>query len=403
MNQFNPSVLMFGWELPPFNSGGLGVACYGLAEGLVHYGVDLSFALPHQFPYNIPFLKILDHRAHGMNVFGINSLLQSYQTQTAYSSRYAQGFSQKLSMYGHNIYEEAIRFGDIGATLAKNGSYQLVHSHDWMTYPAGMAAREAAGIPFVAHVHATEFDRTGGNVDSRIADLEYQGLSHADKVITVSDYTKNIVHQYYSIPKDKIQVVHNGITPVDYTAADIKRVFPHDHIVLYVGRLTFQKGLEYFLRSAKKVLELHPNTIFIVAGDGDMFHRHILEAGSLQISSKVIFTGFVTGEKLRSLYQIADVFVMPSVSEPYGLVVLEALASGVPCIVSKQSGVIETVRNILTVDFWDVDKMAHQISTVLSFPKLSREMVLHAQDELKGLTWDHAARKTLSVYQSVLA
>jgi glycosyltransferase involved in cell wall biosynthesis len=401
-NNNNINVLMFGWELPPYNSGGLGVACYGLAKGLTSQGVNISFALPRVLPYNIPFMKILDHHSDMLSLTAINSLMRSYMTNQDYFSLTQSANRQQLSLYGANLYEEAIRFGDMAASWAKSEPCQIIHAHDWMTYPAGMSAKRVCHQPFVAHVHATEFDRTGGNVDQRIAELEYQGLTAADQVITVSGYTKDVVNRYYGINKDKITVVHNGVDPVEFTAADIRRVFPNDHIALYVGRLTFQKGIEYFLRAAQEVLTYHPDTVFIVAGDGDMFTRHVLESAYLGISSRVIFTGFLTGQKLHSLYQMADVFVMPSVSEPYGLVVLEALASGVPCIVSKQSGVIESVKNLYTVDFWDTHKMAGLINTVLSHPELSKQMVHQAQQELKSLTWDHAARKTLSVYQSLL-
>ena len=393
---------MFGWELPPYNSGGLGVACYGLARGLCHQGVSISFALPRQLPYHIPFMNILGYDLYGLHPVAINSLLKSYMTNSQYQHLTTETDQDHLKMYGHTLYDEAMRFGSMAASWASHVPCHLNHAHDWMTYPAGMSAKRINGKPLVAHVHATEFDRTGGHVDSRIADLEYQGLTTADKIITVSHYTKNIVNQYYGIPQDKITVVYNGVDPLEFSATDVRRVFPNDHIVLYVGRLTFQKGIEYFLRSAAKVLEYHPNTVFIIVGDGDMFTRHVLESAYLGISSRVIFTGFLTGAKLHSIYQMADAFVMPSVSEPYGLVVLEALASGVPCIVSKQSGVTETVKNIFTVDFWDTDKMAHLIDTVLTHPHLSKEMVQHARHELKALSWDNAARKTLSVYQSLL-
>jgi glycosyltransferase involved in cell wall biosynthesis len=402
MNQNPLSVLMFGWELPPFNSGGMGVACYGLAKGLAHCGVKINFALPRRLPHHIPFLNLLGYDLVGTGVTAINSMMKSYMTSSEYSSLSEMENRQHLSIYGKDLYEEALRFGDVAGSWANSVPNDVIHAHDWMTYPAGMRAQKASGHPLVAHVHATEFDRTGGNVDGRIADMEYQGLSAADHVITVSGYTKNLVHNYYGIPQDKITVVYNGVDPAEFTAADIRRVFPHDHIVLYVGRLTFQKGIEYFLRAAQKVLEYHPNTVFIVVGDGDMFTRHVIEAAGLGISSRVIFTGFLHGEKLRSIYQMSDLFVMPSVSEPYGLVVLEALSSGLPCIVSKQAGVTETVKNIYTVDFWDTQKMAELMNTVLSHPGLSHEMVNRAKQELKTLSWDSAAQKTLSVYRSLI-
>jgi glycogen synthase len=254
----------------------------------------------------------------------------------------------------------------------------------------------------VAHVHATEFDRTGGSVDPRIADLEYRGLTAADKVIAVSQYTKDVIAKHYSIAPQKIAVVHNGIDPVEFTPVDVRQVFPHDKIVLYVGRLTFQKGVDHFLKAAREVLIHRPDTVFLIVGDGDMYHQLIMEAAGHGIAHRVIFTGFMSGDKLRAMYHMADAFVMPSISEPYGLVALEAIASGVPTIISKQSGVSETIRHVHKVDFWDINKMAGAICRVLDYPAQSQEMVRLAKKELQRNTWDRAAQKTLSVYQSLI-
>jgi glycosyltransferase involved in cell wall biosynthesis len=304
-------------------------------------------------------------------------------------------------MYGTTLYDEALRFGHAAAAWAKSEHFNLIHAHDWMTYPAGMTASAISGKPWVAHIHATEFDRTGGHVDQRIADLEYQGLTSANKVIAVSNYTKGIVAHEYGVKPDKIVVVHNGVDPADFDASDVRRVFPNDHIVLFVGRLTFQKGVEYFLRSAQCTLKHHPNTVFIIAGDGDMYFRHIMESAALGLSQRVIFAGHVTGQKLSSLYHMADVFVMPSVSEPYGIVALEAIASGVPCVVSKTSGVCEAVKNVYQVDFWNTDQIGQTISNILSYPASAGEMTQQAKRELDCLTWNNAAVKTLSVYDSL--
>jgi glycosyltransferase involved in cell wall biosynthesis len=364
--------------------------------------VQIAFALPKRLPYQVPFMRILDHDLYHSSVTAINSTLTAYQTSRNYQTLLPSTDSQHLSHYGTTLYDEALRFGHAAAAWARSETFDLVHAHDWMTYPAGMTASAVSSKPWVAHVHATEFDRTGGHIDQRIADLEYQGLRDADQVITVSSYTKNVVTHEYGINPEKITVVHNGIDPAEFNAADVRRVFPHDHIVLFVGRLTFQKGVEYFLQSAKMTLLQHPNTVFIVAGDGDMYYRHIMEAANLGISHRVVFAGHLTGPKLQSLYRMADVFVMPSVSEPYGIVALEAIASGVPCIVSKTSGVVETVKNLYTVDFWDTQKMGRLISHILSYPKTAAELTYQARRELKTITWDKAAQKTLAVYQSLV-
>lgn len=394
-------VLMFGWELPPYNSGGLGVACYGLTQGLSSLGVPISFALPRQLPYHIPFMNILTHEISGVNVTAINSTLKAYLTAQDYQQIASREYHQALRLYGQSLYDEAVRFGQLASAWATSVPHTIVHMHDWMTYPAGMTASAKSGQPLVAHVHATEYDRTGGHVDSRIADLEYQGLQAADHVITVSQYTKNVVNNYYAVPPDKITVVHNGIDLVEFTPQDVRRVFPNDHIVLFAGRLTFQKGVDYFLKTAALVLQHHPDTVFIVAGSGDMYQQHLLESASLGIAKHVIFTGHLSGEKLKALYRMADVFVMPSVSEPYGLVALEALACGVPCIVSKQSGVSEVVNSVFTVDFWDTHKMASYINHILSYPQINQERVRHAQNDLNHLSWINAAHKTLGVYQQL--
>lgn len=396
-------VMMLGWELPPHNTGGLGVACYGLAKGLSQRGVRINFALPRKLSVNVPFMHVLDHKLQGVQVTAINSLLQAYLTNIKYTQTTNHLSEQELSMYGNSLYEEALRFADMATAWSKAKPHQVIHAHDWMTYPAAIKARKVSGRPFVAHIHATEYDRTGGSVNPQIAELEYQGLNKADTVIAVSEYTKKMVSHYYSVPEKKISVVHNGVDSLEFAASDIRRVFPNDKIVLFVGRLTFQKGVEYFLRAAKRVLVRHPNTVFVVAGHGDMYERLIMESAYLDIAHRVVFTGFLSGDKLRSVYHMADVFVMPSVSEPYGIVALEALAAGTPTIISRQSGVAETVEHVFKVDFWDTKKMAGQINALLEYPELGKVMADHAKREVMQMTWDAAAEKTINVYNQVLS
>ncbi len=394
---------MFGWELPPHNTGGLGVACYGLTKGLAQEGVRVAFALPRPLDGGIPFMEVLPQEIDGVDITAINSHIQAYMTADEYEDL-LNYYVHKVTypVHGGNLYEEALRFGALGEMWSKTKPHDIVHAHDWMTYPAGVRASKASGKPLVLHVHATEFDRTGGNVDPRIADIEYRGLSQAHKIIAVSNYTKNIIHDKYSIPLERIAVVHNGVDSVEFSASDIRKVFPQDKIVLYVGRLTFQKGVEYFLKAAREVLNHNPNTLFIVAGTGDMERRLIMESAYLGIGNRVIFTGFTQGERLRTLYQMADVFVMPSVSEPYGIVALEAVSCGIPSIISKQSGVSETLNHVFKVDFWDTQKIAHQILSILNFPKLAAERANSARLEAKKMTWQKAATETLSLYQSLI-
>lgn len=393
---------MFGWELPPHNTGGLGVACYGLAKGLTSQGVNISFGLPRPLPNDIPFLQMLPTDIDGFSVTALNAYLYPYQTNRQYlQNRYSLA-SLLETEYSTNIYNEAQHFADLGAEWAKTQTHQLVHVHDWMTYPAGMAATKKSGNPLVAHVHATEFDRTGGNVDQRIAEIEYEGLTKADQIIAVSNYTKKVIHNKYNVPNDKITVVHNGIDVTDFTPQDIRSVFPQDKVVLFVGRLTFQKGVDYFLESAKLVLAEHPDTVFVIAGTGDMQQHLMMQAAYLGIGNRVIFSGFLTGKKLDSVYQMADVFVMPSVSEPYGIVALEAVARGIPAIISKQSGVAETLSNVHTVDYWNTDLLAQEITNILRYPNTAREWAKSAMLEARHQTWDLAASKTIQVYQQLL-
>lgn len=389
---------MFGWELPPQNTGGLGVACYGLAKGLSRQNVSIAFGLPRPLQSNIPFMDLLEDSSDVMSITAINSLLMAYQTKHQYTHTFTTTPNCKHNHYCSNLYEEANRFGDLGSRWAATKQHGLIHVHDWMTYPAGSMAAKRSGKALIAHIHATEYDRTGGNVDPRIAEIEYQGLNRADHVIAVSNYTKNIIHDKYNVPLEKVTVVHNGIDPVEFSPKDFRTVFPNDKIVLFVGRLTFQKGVDYFLKSAKQVLNHVPNTVFVIAGTGDMEHYLMMESAYLGIGNRVIFSGFIQGKSLQELYHMANVFVMPSVSEPYGIVALEAVAAGVPSIISKQSGVSETLQSVRKVDFWDTHKLADEIIHILKYPQLASEWSHAAKLEAISQTWDKAATKIKEVY-----
>lgn len=396
------NVLMFGWELPPDNSGGLGVACYGLAKGLSGLGVNISFALPRRLRANVSFMRVLSHKLQGMQVTAINSLLEAYMSPQEYTSYRSSVTNERLAIYGRSMLEEATRFGEMAAAWSRTQPHNVIHAHDWMTYQAAMKAQRVSGRPWVAHIHATEYDRTGGRVNNQIAEIEYQGLNKADRVIAVSGYTKDIVNRYYGVPLDRIEVVHNGIDLVEFEPADLRKVFPNDNVVLFVGRLTFQKGVDYFLEAAQVLLKTHKNTIFLVVGHGDKYEELVMKSACLGISNRVVFPGFLSGRQLRACYQMADVFVMPSVSEPYGIVALEALASNTPAIISRQSGVAETLTNVYKVDFWDVSRMAKLMATVLDYPRLSSELAGMAKKEAAKMTWEIAAQKTRAVYSQLI-
>jgi glycosyltransferase involved in cell wall biosynthesis len=394
---------MFGWELPPENSGGLGVACLGLTKELCGRGVDLTFVVPRKTKaMEKNFMNLL---AAGVRYKEIEfeSPLTPYVDSKSYKSILKE---EENNIYGKNLFEEVSRYRKCAKKIALHEKFDIIHAHDWLSFGAGIEAKKITGKPLVAHVHATEYDRGGGkNVDPRVYKREKEGMEMADKIIAVSNYTKRIIVNEYSIPEEKVEVAHNGVDlkekPVgEKMLEEIKEA--GKKIVLFVGRLTLQKGPDYFLRAAKKVSEYKDDVLFIIAGSGDMERQVMDEAGRLQISDKVIFPGFIRGEKLHGLYKAADLFIMPSVSEPFGLTPLESLINGTPVILSKQSGVSEVVSHALKVDFWDTDEMANQILTSLENDSMIKCLAKNGKKEVKKITWEAAADKCLQVYQNLI-
>ncbi len=300
--------------------------------------------------------------------------------------------------YGGDLISDVRRYAEMALRLSKNETFDVIHAHDWMTYAAGMAIARYSGKPLVVHVHSTEFDRSGENVNQFIYDIERRGMHSAMRIITVSYWTKNIILKRYGVDEDRVRVVWNGI---DKELRKVKRpdIRSDDKIVLFLGRITMQKGPEYFIAAAKRVLEKINNVKFIVAGSGDMARRMIEMAASMGIGHKVLFTGFLRGDDVAKVFKMADCYVMPSVSEPFGISPLEALSHNVPVIISKQSGVSEVLTHALKIDFWDVDEMANKIVAVLKHPPLSQTMKHHGEFELRQLTWDGAAEKCIDIYQ----
>jgi glycosyltransferase involved in cell wall biosynthesis len=288
------------------------------------------------------------------------------------------------------------RYAILAKKIAKDEEHDIIHAHDWMTYHAGINAKKASQKPLVVHLHATEFDRTGGHPDARISHIEWQGLSKADRIIANSNYTKQNIIKHYKIAANKIDVVHWGIDDVDVPQFDTP--LKKDHIVLFLGRVTLQKGPDYFIEVAKKVLEHEPTTKFIIAGDGDMLPRVINRAAELGIADKIIFTGALTGDDVHRAFKTADVYVMPSVSEPFGLVALESLKNGTPVIISKQSGVAEVLKHALKVDFWDINEMTNKIVGVLRHPALKEDLREHGMREVQKFNLDDPARKVIDAY-----
>jgi glycosyltransferase involved in cell wall biosynthesis len=328
----------------------------------------------------------------------INSLLKPYLSSGDYIILKNKKYNP--NMYGASLFEEVYRYSEEAKQIALLENFDVIHCHDWMTFKAGINAKNIKNSPLVVHVHSTEFDRTGGHgVNQYVYDIEKEGMENADAVIAVSNFTKNKIIQHYGINPDKIYVVHNAVEPKDNVIFEIKR---YNKIVLFLGRVTLQKGPDYFLYAAKKVLEHDPNVKFIIAGSGDMEPFIIEKAAELGISKNVLFAGFLQGNDVDKAYKMADLYVMPSVSEPFGITALEAIRNGTPILISKQSGVSEVVKHCLKADFWDIDDIANKILAALSYKTLHETLKEHASLEIKKFNWDEPAKKCIDIYNKLL-
>jgi glycogen(starch) synthase len=423
-------VFMLGWEFPPFISGGLGTACYGLTKALDQLGVKVTFVLPKMVDSRYAtHVKLLtpgwrnrdgetakQQGLKNVTFRSIMSALRPYATPAAYDEkiseilrrRRAAGAAAGLTEvnagldYAGDLYREVHRYAAMAMELAQEEEFDVIHAHDWMTYPAAVGVAAMTGKPLVVHIHSTEFDRSGEHVNQLVYDIERQGLQQADKVIAVSQFTRGIVISRYGIPGDKVEVVYNGVERNGSWSVAPISIRREEKIVLFLGRITMQKGPEYFLYAAKKVLEVMDNVKFVMAGSGDLMHRSVELAAQLGIGHKVLFTGFLRGGDVRRIYKLADLYVMPSVSEPFGIAPLEALDNDVPVIISKQSGVSEVLRHALKVDFWDVNEMANKMVAVLKYPPLQMTLRSHGNFEVRKLRWRDAARRCLEIYQEML-
>lgn len=423
-------VFMLGWEFPPFISGGLGTACYGLTEAMDQLGIKVTFVLPRMvdgkytthvkllsphsqmsaMPFGFPELKNVVFRT-------ISSPLVPYSTPDTFERRIKENSRRKRhgnvgvtdqfigpTDYSSNLYTEVHRYAAVAAELARNEQFDIVHAHDWMTYPAGITVAAMSGKPLIVHVHSTEFDRSGDNVNQVIYNIEREGMERADKVITVSHFTRKIIIGRYGVSGEKVEVVHNGVGHNgngDWSLAKTG-IGKDEKIVLFLGRITMQKGPEYFLQAAKKVLEVVDNVKFVMVGSGDLMHRTVEMAAELGIGHKVLFTGFLRGEDVQKIYRMADLYVMPSVSEPFGIAPLEALENDVPVIISKQSGVSEVLMHALKVDFWDVYEIANKIVAVLKYPPLEATLRNHGNYEVRKLRWKDSAAKCMKIYEETM-
>ena len=396
------NVLMFGWEFPPFNSGGLGTACYGLTRGLSREGAKVTFVIPRNANADYGFLKLIAANIK-VKLLGVKSALNAYATSQDYAEQLANVKSKAdaaFYIYGRNLFEEVERYAKKAAEIAAEEPHEVIHAHEWLTFKAGIAAKKVSGKPLIVHVHATEFDRTGGTgLNQRVYDIERAGMHAADAVIAVSNYTKNKIVQHYGISPDKVSVVHNAID-AERNASQISS--KSGKTVLYLGRVTLKKGPDYFIEAAKRVLEKEPDARFIVAGSGDMEGKVIEKAARLGISDKVFFTGFLRKHDIAKAYSMASLYVMPSVSEPFGLTPLEAAINRTPVLISKQSGVSEVFKNCLRVDFWNIDEMANKIIAVLRHNELQQSLTENGYSEVSAMSWNNAARKCVQIYSSLL-
>lgn len=400
-------ILTFGWDFPPSRNGGLGVACYGLTRELSQTGVEVIFVLPRtQETMGTPRFVFAD-TSRSVKVRPVASYLKPYQAadSVVYS---LEGYDAvgKPIIKTRTIIEEAHRFAHQASLIAQEEEFDIIHAHDWTSYLAGVAAKRASGKPLILHVHATSFDQAASeNVDPGIFKIECEALAFADKVVTVSGWTRDIIIRKHGVDPAKVEVVHNGCDtyePPRYepTLAALKA--EGKKIILYHGRITIQKGVDYFVRAARRVVDVDPNVVFVISGWGDMTNQIIAQVGALGLSKHVIFAGALWEAERDRMYQSADLVVMPSVSEPFGLVPLEALQHGTPSLISHQSGVGEVLTHVLKVDFWDVDEMANKILAAMRYPVMRRQIVQEGKRDLHRLSWHEAAKKMYQLYRTLL-
>lgn len=427
---------MFGWEFPPHIAGGLGTACYGMTRGLARNGVEVVFVMPRAYGdedqrfvrvVNASDVETIGTRDHEfseellekVSFIHIDSNMLPYispEEYAAYHDEFVRSgrthewtdvWKQRYTFsgkYGANLMEEVARYAMVAAQVAKDleGQFDVIHAHDWLTYFAGIAAKRVSGKPLVVHMHATEFDRSGENINRRVYAIEKAGMQAADRVIAVSELTRRIVIGKYGIPADKVVTVHNAVRFGESEEAAPERAVK-DKVVTFLGRITYQKGPDYFVEAAAKVLQRVPDVRFVMAGSGDLMNHVVRRVAQLGIADRFHFTGFLKGGEVQRMFRLSDVYVMPSVSEPFGISPLEAMRSGVPVIISRQSGVAEVLDYAIKVNYWDVDALADAIYGLLTYPALGRMFASKGLEEVTGLKWTNAAAKIKTVYETVVA
>ena len=432
-------VLMFGWEFPPHIAGGLGTACYGMTRGLARNDVEVIFVMPKasgdederfvkvvnasdvEARYSNSTIEGADEIMRKISFIHIDSNMVPYispeewdtyreeyeRTGKKFWEREGDSWTQRYTFsgkYGANLMEEVARYAVVAAEVARQleGQFDVIHAHDWLTYFAGIAAKRVSGNPLVVHMHATSFDRSSSdNIDTRVYEIERAGMAAADRVIAVSNLTRNIVIEKYNIPAEKVVTVHNAVRFAE-KENELPERGVEDKIITFLGRITFQKGPDYFVEAAAKVLKRVPNVRFVMAGSGDMMNHVIRRVARLGIADRFHFTGFLKGDDVHKMFQLSDVYIMPSVSEPFGISPLEAMRANVPSIISKQSGVAEVLDYAVKVDYWDVDAMADAIYGFVKYPALAKMFSEKGLEEVTGLKWNSAAAKIKAVYEDAI-
>jgi glycosyltransferase involved in cell wall biosynthesis len=425
-------VLMFGWEFPPHISGGLGTASYGLTKGMATLDdLEVIFVVPkawgdedqnmvrlvgaNQIPvaYKKVFYKGFKRPIERIEVSSkivpytdpedfwklVRSEVSGYNFYVKTNNQGKVDFSGR---YDTNLMDEIYKYSIVASVIADENEFDIIHAHDWLAYPAGIAAMEVSGKPLVIHVHATDFDRSGGSVNPDVYRIEKNGMDAASKIITVSNLTRDIVINKYHINPDKVETVYNAVEPFKIAEECIIKKGFDEKIVTFLGRITMQKGPEYFIEAAYKVLQVMDNVRFVMAGSGDLMERMMRRAAALKITDRFHFTGFLKGTDVFTMLDMSDVYIMPSVSEPFGISPLEAMQSNVPVIISKQSGVAEILTHAVKTDFWDIDEMADAIYGILNYPALSNMFIKNGKEEVIRLKWDNSARHVRDIYYRVI-
>lgn len=410
--------LMLGWEFPPHILGGLGTASYGLTKGMsVQKDMEITFVIPKPHgDEDTSFLRIIG--ANSVPVVWRDISYQYAMERTKNADEYFQfrngikydfsrigvndiGCVEFSGIYPKNLMEEIYNYEAVASVLAHSLDFDIIHSHDWLTYPAGIFAKNISGKPLVIHVHATDYDRSRGQVNPEVYRIEKQGMDLADHIITVSNLTKRTVVEKYHISPNKVTTVHNAVMPLEFVD-ELKQRQGKDKIVTFLGRITMQKGPEYFVEVASKVLEKTKGVRFVMAGSGDMMDKMVRLVAQKGIADKFHFTGFLKGREVYDMLAQSDVYMMPSVSEPFGISPLEAMQCGTPSIISKQSGCAEILHHAIKTDYWDIQSMADYIHAIVKYPAMYKALRRNGLDEIANIKWEYAGQKVRQIYDNVM-